>query len=393
VSEHRPDNFLMVANFPSDTGYAWRTIHEYFLALGQLFLAFGSVSTICYPKVDAFPEAVAGAGIRVEEFDFFGSGLSSLYRFLRSRNIGTVYLTDRPVFSHRYLVCRLAGVKRIVLHDRTSGARSIPGAVKGSLKRIMTGSRLCSVDLGIAISDFVKRRLNEVCCLPGERTVRVHNGIDIERFRPAPDGYVNELFGIAPDRKIVFASSRANRYKGIQTLIEAAEIIAAEPKFDDVLFLYCGDGPDLDFFRTLVMEKGLEERFLCPGASADIHRIVRGVDIAVVPSIWQEGFGLSVLEGMAAGKPVVATRVGGIVEIIEDGRTGFLFQPEDARGLARILAGLLQDDRLREKTGRNARAAVVEKWNIEDKKAELVSVFRERVLGEERPRAVASHCR
>jgi len=87
-----------------------------------------------------------------------------------------------------------------------------------------------------------------------------------------------------------------------------------------------------------------------------------------------------VLEGMASGKPVIATRVGGIVEIINDGVDGFLFNPGDSQALAEIVSSLLADGELREGVGAAARKATLAKWNIENRKADLQNLFRERVL-------------
>ena len=374
------NNLLIVGNFNSETGYAWKTISEYFYALGELFISSGNHCYVCYPKVKEVPEALRGSDITIEEFDFFKNSFTSLFFLIRNRNITVLYLTDRPAFSPRYIICRLAGVKKIVIHDRTSGHRDSPGRIRSLAKKALQKYSFFSVDLAIGISDFVLRRLVGNNCIPVDRVVRVYNGVDVNKFMPSYDDYVFKKYGITPSKKVIFASSRANKYKGIQTLIEAADIIVNEHRVEDVAFLFCGDGPDIKHFRSMVSEKNLSKHFQCPGSSGDVQRILRGIDIAVVPSVWQEGFGLSIIEGMATGKPVVATRVGGIVEIIEDGKDGILFDPEDSKGLAEILLDLLRNERLRGEIGCAARNSAVEKWNIEDRKKDLVKVFRERVL-------------
>lgn len=369
-------NLLIVGNFPSNTGYAWNTIGEYFLALSELFLDNGRRAIICYPTVDGIPEKFRSGGMEITEFDFTRAGAGELFRFIRSCGIGTVYLTDRSVYSPKYAVCRAAGVKRILVHDRTSGHRNKPGLVKKAAKSFINMRPLFSADFAIGISEYVKRRLIDVACFPEERVVRIWNGIDIRKFCPGEDDLAYRAFGIHSDRKIIVAYSRANRYKGIQVLIEAADIIVNRQGREDFQFLFLGDGPDLGTFRDMVRDKGLHRCFQCPGEAKDIHRVLKGVMAVVVPSLWQEGFGLSVIEGMATGKPVIASGVGGIVDIIEHSKNGFLFTPGDSGRLADHIIELADDAALRDRIGRAARDTVIDKFDIEDKKRELAGFFK-----------------
>jgi glycosyltransferase involved in cell wall biosynthesis len=371
----RHSGLLIVGNYEPDVGYAWNTICEYFAALGRMAREEGVRATICFPVMNEAPERFAKEGIDAVHFDFWSSGFRALYRFVRDRSIRCIYLTDRPVYSLKYLVCRLAGAKRIVVHDRTSGERQVSGRFKRFGKRFVNSTPL-SVDLALAISEYVRNRLIRVSCFPSERIVRIWNGVDVQRFFPGKDDYVREAYRIPRDRKIVFAHSRANGYKGIEILIRAAGRLVNGAGRKDVTFLFCGDGPDLDAFRNLVREEGLEGRFLCPGKANLVDRILKGVDMVVVPSLWQEGFGLSVVEGMATGIPVIASKVGGIVEIVTDGVDGYLVPPGDPVLLADRIARLLDDEGKRQRIGEAARNTVEARFDIEDKKKELVDQFR-----------------
>jgi glycosyltransferase involved in cell wall biosynthesis len=370
-----PPGLLIVGNFKPDVGYAWNTIGEYFVALGRMAQEEGMQSLICFPVLNDLPERFSKAGIDSVAFDFWSCGIRTLYRFVKDRSIRCIYLTDRPVFSPKYLACRLAGAKRIVVHDRTSGERQVPGALKRLGKKIVNRTPF-SADLVLAISNYVRSRLISVSCFPPERIVRIWNGVDVRKFFPGKDDYVRDTYRIPRDHKIVFAYSRANGYKGIEVLIRAAARLVTGGGRNDVTFLFCGDGPDLEAFRSLVREEGLEGRFLCPGKARFVDRILLGVDLVVVPSLWQEGFGLSVVEGMAAGRPVIASKVGGIVEIITDGCDGYLVPPGDPAMLADRIAHLLDDDGERQRIGVDARRTVEARFDIEEKKKELVEQFR-----------------
>ena len=380
MSPNAPGNFLIVANFPSETGYAWKTIGTYFLSLAQMFSELGGKTLLCYPQVNSIPEPFKDSPIEIIEFDFFANDWIATFRFIKQQKIRTIYFTDRPTFSLKYIVSRLAGVRRIVVHDRTSGHRDAPGPLKKMIKRAIHRFPFFSIDLAIGVSDFVKNRLIKVACLPPSRVIRLHNALDIDKFKPAPDDLLQRQFNLSSATQVIFAHSRANRYKGIQTLIQAAEALVHKQGRRDVAFVYCGDGPDLEYFRGLVKEKHLSEHFFCPGRCRQIERLLRGAAVVVVPSIWQEALGLAVIEGMATAKPVVAARVGGIVEIISDGQDGFLFDPEDSKMLAHKLDMLLSDHNLQKRIGRAARATTVKYWNIRNRQIELNDIFRRRVV-------------
>ena len=374
------NNLLIVGHFSAGVGYAWNTISEYFLALGKMFLKLGSRAYIWYPRVEQIPEKFQGTGIEIMQYDFFDSNLFDLYHFIKTNAIKVVYLTDRPVFSFRYLICRLAGVKKMVVHDRTSGDRDIPGLLKKWIKKVINHYPVLSADVAIAISEFVRNRLIHVNCFPEQRTVRIWNGVDIEKFKPGFDDLVYREFNIPRSKRIVFSYSRANRYKGIEILIDAARILIHEKKRNDLFFLYCGDGPDLEHFRSLVSENKLTDYFLCPGYSEAADRILKGVDVVVVPSLWQEGFGLSVIEGMASGKPVIASRVGGIMEIITDYKDGFLIPPGDSESLSAKISEIVDDGELEKRIGSASRRTAEKSFNIEDKKRELLHLLTDSIF-------------
>lgn len=369
-------NLLIVGNFSSGTGYAWKTINEYFVELAKLVAGFDAKTIIVYPKVTEIPEALRIPELEVLSLDFSSAQPSQLFRFVRRHKIHAIYLTDRPVYSWKYLLCRMAGVRRIIIHDHTSGDRANRGKIGGWLKAVICSYPFISVDHAVAISDFVRNRMVRTTGLPRKRISRIWNGIDVERFRPEIDDQVFRQYGIAKDKKVVFAYSRANRYKGIQTLIEAADILIGRQGRRDLYFLFCGDGPDIEIFRDMVSRKGLDGHFLCPGSTNNIERLLHGACIVVVPSIWQEGFGLSLAEGMAAGKAVIATEVGGIPEIIQHSGNGLLYPPGDAVALSESIAALADDDTMRDRLGVAARETVMQKFNLKRQKEELVDLFR-----------------
>lgn len=381
-------NLLFVANFSSDVGYAWHTIDLVYRRVGAALRRDGVQSFICYPAVPPGGAPADGASPLV--FDYARTGTSpgallAFLRLLRRYRIGVLYLTDLENWSWRYPLFHLAGVRRIVVHDRTSGARDRRRGVTGGLKRLLHRVPTLAADCYIGVSEFVARRLVAVGA-PPRRVHRVYNGIELPRFAGGPDGYLHDQLQLPRTTRIVFAWGRAQPYKGIEVFIDAAARIEAEA-VADVAFVYCGDGPAFALFQARTAERGLR-RFHFLGRREDVPRLLRSVTVAVVPSVWAEAFGLTVVEAMAAGVPVVATAVGGIPEIVDDGMTGLLVPPGDAAALASAIVRLLGDPAGRAALAGRAGEMVTARFSIDQTVAGLAGVLA-RLVAEASGRASA----
>jgi glycosyltransferase involved in cell wall biosynthesis len=362
-------NLLFVANFGSDVGYAWQTIDAVYRRVGTALQAHGVRAFICYP--DLAPPPTEGATSLVFDYARTGSSPAALLAFLRllrRHQIRVVYFTDLEGWSWRYPLFHLAGVRRIVVHDRTSGERVRRTGWLGALKRLVHRIPTLAADGYIAVSDYVAERLVAVGAPPA-RVHRVYNGIDLARFAGGPTTAIHEVLGLPPSTRVVFASGRAQPYKGIDVLIDAAARIEAAGT-PDVAVVYCGDGPGLAGFKARAAAQGLR-RFHFLGRRDDVPRLLRSATVAVVPSLWAEAFGLTVVEAMAAGVPVVASAVGGIPEIA----SGILVPPGDAGVLAETLMHLLDAPAERAELVRRARERV-QQFSIEGTVAGLVGVLR-----------------
>ena len=362
-------HLLFVANFASDTGYAWETIERVFRAVGERLVQGGHRVTLCYASLAGGPpERMRGAPFDFLAFDYRRvwtvSGMMDFVRFLRSHEVDALYLTDRPTWSWRYALYRAAGVRRIVVHDRTSGERALRAAPVRAAKRAAHRLPLVAGDVFVAVSDFVRRRLVEVNGTPPERTHRVYNGIDLSRFASPDRGALRRLVGAPEGTRIVFCSGRAQPYKGFQVLVGAAALLRAEG-VRDVIFVHCGGGAYLERLKETAALCEVGEVFHFLGERRDVPALLAGATVAVVPSLWAEAFGLTVVEAMAAGVPLVASRAGGIPELVADGETGVLVPPGDSRALAGALRALLDDHVAREEMARRALAEVRARFSLE----------------------------
>jgi glycosyltransferase involved in cell wall biosynthesis len=199
-------------------------------------------------------------------------------------------------------------------------------------------------------------------CLAPEKIRVIHNGVDVERFGQRSRDRAWLLPGASQEKWIVVVGNMHRDVKGHAVLIRAAETVVRE--FPDVRFLLAGDGGRRKSFEDDIARIGLEKHFLFLGRRSDVPRILSCCDLAVLPS-HTEGLSNALLEYLAAGLPAVASRVGGNVEIIQDGKTGLLVPPEDSSALAGAILQLLGDSGLAAELGRNGRAYVSAEFSFQ----------------------------
>jgi colanic acid/amylovoran biosynthesis glycosyltransferase len=211
----------------------------------------------------------------------------------------------------------------------------------------------------VAISDYNRRLLLERC--PDARVEVVHCGVDVGRYA------WRELGGRAPDRIVCVASLFPK--KGHADLIDALAPLAQRRPGVELELI--GDGPERDRILARARERGLDGRVSAPGArSAEQVRAAlaeaRAFALPAIrlPSGRMEGIPVALMEAMAAGVPVVATRLSGIPELVQDGVTGLLVEPHDPVALAAALERLLADDALAAELARNARALVERSFSL-----------------------------
>jgi glycosyltransferase involved in cell wall biosynthesis len=195
------------------------------------------------------------------------------------------------------------------------------------------------------------------------KIVVIRNGITMEKFREARRGAViREELGFPASARLVGVFSRLNRMKGIEYFLDAARVVAE--RFPDVCFLVVGDGAIKGELEEQARRLGLAQRIVFTGFRSDVPDLLMEAAISVLPSL-SEGTSNTLLESMAAGIPVVATRVGGNPEVIEDGVSGLLVPPRDSTALAAVIGRLLEDEELALGLGQAGIRRVAELFSIE----------------------------
>jgi glycosyltransferase involved in cell wall biosynthesis/membrane protease YdiL (CAAX protease family) len=211
----------------------------------------------------------------------------------------------------------------------------------------------------VAISSAIRENLLKRTPIPPERIVTIPNGVDLERFKDWGSfrAEARAEFGIRPDAPLAGLVGRISRGKGHLEFLRAAA--AVKKRVPGVRFLIVGSvtkGEEATAreAEALAREAGLEEDVRFTGFRGDIPRILSALDVLVVPSR-SEAFGIVVVEGMAAGRPIVASGRAGILDIVSDGETGILFPPDDSEKLAEALVRVLEDPDLGRAMGERGR--------------------------------------
>ncbi|MDO8870530.1 MAG: glycosyltransferase family 4 protein [Methanobacteriaceae archaeon] len=202
--------------------------------------------------------------------------------------------------------------------------------------------------LGVfVVSEAVKDKVLELEIPNLERKIKITwNGVDTHRFNPQNKGKLRKELGIEDDEQIILFVGNLVAQKGVKHLLRAKKLMEEPSKL-----VIVGGGPLLQEFKGMAEYEGLKS-IIFTGPRSDVEELIPDADVIVMPSI-NESFGIALLEGMASGKPVVATNVGGIPELVNED-VGILVEPKDPVALAEALDKLLKDPHMREKMGKMA---------------------------------------
>jgi len=207
----------------------------------------------------------------------------------------------------------------------------------------------------VAISDAI-RRVMLADGIAADRITTIHSGVDTNRLiLEKPQNEFRKTIGIPDDHLVIGMVAALTAEKGYPTILKAAAEVLRN--HDRVTFCALGDGSGRDALFRQAEALGLGDKFRFMGFREDVGAFFHIFDVFVLAS-HMEGLGTSILDAHSVGLPVLASRVGGIPEIIEDGENGLLADAGNAQGFADKLSHLIDDSDLREKLGRNALESV-----------------------------------
>jgi glycosyltransferase involved in cell wall biosynthesis len=381
----RTRTLLCVANYGAGFGYAHHVFDVLYAGVADRLSADGVRTLVAYPTLEGPPAGLAGSAAQAVALDASlrdHPASHELTDFIRRENVQTVFCIDHAFAeSWWYAPLRAAGVRTIVVYNQTSGTGYTARGVKRALKWIGARLPLVTADTLVCASGFVARREIARMCIPKQRIVVVHNGVDLPP-EAATGPPLHERLGLPPSRPIVFASCRAVPAKGVDILFRAFDLAhgAYQDKQLAPLLVFVGDGEQMSDLKTLRQSLASADSITMTGYRTDAPALAAGADVCVIPSVWDDAFPIAVLEAMAQGRAVIASRVGGIPEAINSDAVGLLVPPRDERALAQAIRTLLDDPARRATMGRAARARIAASLSKDAQVSAITAILRPRLV-------------
>jgi glycosyltransferase involved in cell wall biosynthesis len=373
VTAGLPRVLYVVAMDPSQK---FGSLEEQIVFLAQVFQDEGSLFLplfICPdPQVRPTPIEKAGVSIACLNMRRFSWGtLSQLLSLVTREKIDIVHWNFSPPLTNSYLwwlTLLQPGVKHY-LTDHNSRILPLSSPVRG-LKRWCKRMLLKRYAKTLCISQFVLDCLkaqnawsNLDCC---------RYFINTARFQPDSRARAKIRADQHIDRQFVLLTvAHLIKEKGVDVVLRALTLLP-----DEVVLWVIGSGPEAENLCGLSRDLGLSQRVVFHGPQWHVEPFMQGADCFVCPSLWAEAVGLVNLEAQASGLPVIASNVGGIPEYVADGRTGFLFPPNNAVELADRVRRLLDDPALRQRFSRAARVLAEEQFSPAARVPEIVALYR-----------------
>ena len=343
--------------------------------LGGALVAAGMRATVVTRRIDrAWPEDEVIDGIRVVRVGPAGVGRGGKYRMVpaalgavrRQAEVDVLVVRGTRVLGLPALTLGLPVVLQPEINGELSGEAYTWGKDWGAARRtvVRAATRLRNrwlerADAFVAMSRAIEQEMRAAGIDPG-RVHHIPHGVDRDRFRP-PTGEeraaLRARLALPTGATLLTYTGRLLRGKGLETLLDAFTGLAPVRPGLVLMLVGSGAGQTLsveDDLRARVSRSGLGDRVVFSGRVDNVEDYLRASDVFVFPSVF-EALGISLVEAAACGLPCVASRTGGIVDVVEHDVTGLLHEPGDAGGLRAALALVLDDPALRARLGRGAR--------------------------------------
>jgi glycosyltransferase involved in cell wall biosynthesis len=291
-----------------------------------------------------------------------------LYFLIRNKGIDIIHTHTSKAGALGRIAAFLAKVP-VIVHSPHGNIfepkGNIPGVSESPLARLifLFIERLLAkfTDKIIVLSDNERRQYIALKIDQPDKFVTIYDGIDYEKFSSGTTSVAREDFGLRDDEPVIGTIGRLDPEKGQVYLIQSAAALLKE--YPRLKFLIVGEGSCRRQLEAYAAELGIRDALRFLGLRKDVSQLLSVMDIFVLPSLY-EGLGIAVLEAMARSLPVIASRVGGVPEIIDDGVTGILVAPADPRAIAEAIRLLLRNREKAYTLGANACERVKKNFGI-----------------------------
>ena len=303
-----------------------------------------------------------------------------------SLELARIMRRRRPEIVHFYFtspqgpfpwIANFCGAEQVFYTDQGSAPEGyIQGALPGWKK---AAGQISAMPLSriFCASKYNSRRILAREIVSYDRCETLYNAVDTDRVRGVMQSArsFRARYGIPSNRDIVLQIGLISPEKGVPDLLEAARLIVE--RTEQVQFVFAGEGPALEEYRQRAVDLGIGDHVTWTGLVEDPFRegVFSAADVVCQVSRWQEAYGWTIAEAMAHSKPLVATHVGGIPEVVQHGRTGFLVPRRDVRAIAERILQLLEDPLLRASMGQMGRKKVENDFDVRRYVARLLECY------------------
>jgi glycosyltransferase involved in cell wall biosynthesis len=293
--------------------------------------------------------------------------VKDIYRYIKQNDIKVVFsyqyhanLYGRIAAHLARVPCIIASVHNVYTIDKKIHRRIINKYLAGWTDRI------------VAVSKAVKDDVLKYDGVPGSKVEIIYNGVDLSKFLDTNGNAIRNEFGIPLGAPVLGTVGRLTLQKGQRYLLEAVSQLRG--KFPRLVLLVVGDGPLKNELKEYAKTLGIQESVIFTGSRRDVPSLLAAMDVFVLPSLW-EGLSISLIESMAAGKPVITTDIAPIREVVNTDKVGILVPPKNSTTLADAVEILLRDRKLAGRLGMAARERVFSTFNIETTIRRYTGIF------------------
>jgi len=296
-----------------------------------------------------------------------------LCTFCKRNNIRIVHANSTTAFIFSSIPVKLFRIKLIYhLHDALITSDRGGNFNKSALSLIIFFIKYFSDEV-IVVSNFVKNTVLQLDKKLDKKVHVIHNGVELRSLDKMH--FSQDKYGANKKKLKLLSFGVLSERKGFHLGIESISIL--KHKYStDLEYQILGDGYYKTDLVKLAQDLGVKEEVQFLGFQENVHAYIKQADFIIIPSVWQDPLPLSVIESMQHGKVVIATKRGGIPEMIENGVTGFLVPLDNApQEIAKRIVYLLKHPQLMKKVGQNATQRVKEYFNIERMAKEILQVY------------------
>jgi glycosyltransferase involved in cell wall biosynthesis len=289
-----------------------------------------------------------------------------LKKILKEHNIHLIYCADNLSKLIGGIAGKVAGIK-VVAHCHDDFKEYSLGVVIKIFYMLL-------LDKILAVSEKV-RTFFVINGRISPKAITVYNGIDTKYFDPKNvKDNIREELSLDKDSVVIGSIGVLEKDKGQRYLFEAIARLKEEG-INNLICLVCGTGPEEANLKKFVQESGLKGEIIFLGFRNDMPKILKMLDILVITSLTIESFSMAAVEAMSMKVPVIATKVGGLPEVVVDGETGLLIPPGDVDALCRSIKNLVKHPDMRLKMGKAGRERVLERFTIEENVRRTEGIF------------------